>query len=257
MSDSNAKRQLINVISDTLIKPKKREMGKSAIDRKKKWNRDPDQIVIPEQVTRYLDEHHVEVLSNLTRGLKVTDKERDKAKISLHRARRIVIKKMIAYSYTDSEIILELNINGAQLAAYKKALYKEEILTLKKMTAEEQYVNYRHTQMEVVKDIDLLIQKFKDSNNANALSNALKTKSDVLRDIATKAQEMGLMTKVANEIKVIGEVDMSQLDNKQLLRMLMKQQLLVDKVAKGELTNRSEIKRALTVDKKVNDDMIH
>lgn len=231
-------------------------LSNSAIEKRRRHT-NPSQIIIPEVVVKHLEDHHQETLSNLTRGLKVPPKELEQAQLSLHRARKIVIKKMIAYSYTDSEIIMEIGISGRQLANYKKALYKEEINALKVMTAEEQYVNYRHCQMEVIKDIDVLLQECRSNNNTNVLSNMLKTKSDILRDIATKAQEMGLMTKVADELKVIGGVDLAQLNNEQLNDLIYKQQALVHKVQRGELTSRTEISAALSVDTKKKNSTLH
>lgn len=198
-------------------------------------------LIIPDHVEKFLGEAERKVLSNLVRGLKVGKDETHRAKTSLHRARRIVIKKMIAYSYTDTEICMELEISGIQLHQYKRALYKEEIEALDKSTGEEQFVQYRHLQMEVVKDIDLLVENFKNSNNVNALSNALKTKSDIIRDIATKAQEMGLMTRKPNELKLVNDVDLTKLSTVELMELNEKQLELIRAVGKGELTSTSEI----------------
>lgn len=204
-------------------------------------------VHVPKSVGRWLNESDKNTFENLTRGLRVTDKERDRAKVSLHHARKIVIKKMIAYCYTDSEICMELEITGKQLAAYKKALYKEEIEALRKSGPEDQFVQYRHNQMEVIKDIDMLIEKFKDTKAVNALANALKTKSEILRDIANKAQEMGFMEKRAQELKIVNDIDLTALSNAQLLDLVERQQQLVSKVAKGNVTSLTEIKNAMKV----------
>jgi len=206
-----------------------------------------DSVFVPESVGRWLDDEHIYVLDNLTRGLRVEAPLVKKAKLSLHKARKIVIKKMLAYTYTDSEICLELDLTGNELHNYKRALYKEEIESLRKSTAEEQFVQYRHNQMEVIKDLDVLIEKFKSGTNSNALANALKVKFEILRDIAAKAQEMGFMEKKPEELKVIGEVDLAELSNDQMLSLVQRQQDLVNRVAAGELTSVGKIKKALRV----------
>jgi len=207
-----------------------------------------EDLVIPPQVGKWLTENDTQVLSNLTRGLKVAEKDKDKAKRNLHTARKLCIKKMIAYCYTDAEICLELEINGSQLHQYKRVLFRDEIEAMKKSTPEEQFVQYRHIQMEIVKDIDVLIEKYKETNHANALNNALKTKSDILRDIAVKAQDMGFMEKKAGELKVTHNVDLSQLNDQQLLDLLIRQHALVQKLAKGKVVPLKEIKRSMKIE---------
>lgn len=211
-------------------------------------SKNEEKFYIPKSIEKYLNDENQVVFENLNRGLRVSDKERGRAKSSLHYARKSIIKKMKAYCYTDSEICLELEINGTQLQNYKKAMYKEEIEALKKSTPEEQFIEYRHNQMEVVKDIDTLIERFRDNKMVNAISNALKTKSEILKDIANRAQEMGFMEKKIQELKIINDVDLATLSTDQLFDLVQKQQRLVNKVARGNVTNITEIKNSMKVE---------
>jgi len=230
--------KLKNIVgSSSMSKPDNKRTGVY------KWS--DEEITIPPNVRNWLDDHHEEVFANLTRGLKVAKPLIAKAKRSLHLARKIVIKKMLAYSYTDSEICMELELNGNQLQQYKRSLFKEEIEALRKSTPEEQFVQYRHNQMEVIKDIDMLILKFRETKHLSALSNALRTKSEILKDISSKAQEMGFMEKRASEVKIINDIDLSQLKPDELFSLIQRQQNLVKKVAKGQITSLTEIKNSL------------
>lgn len=253
MSDPNdqAKRNS-RTIHKRIFKLKRPELGKKEDKRKRKRPGPKKKLLnklAPELVRRHLEDKHTEVLSNLTRGLKVGCYELQQAKKSLHRARRIVIKKMLAYTYSDTEICMELGITGGQLGLYKTNLYKEEVIALKKKTPEESFIEYKHNQMEVVKDIDVMIQLSKDGGTVSSLSSALKTKSDILRDIATRAQEMGFMEKKPTEMKLIGGIDLTGISTEDILEMNARQVALIDKLGRGEMTSTKEIDRTLNPSK--------
>jgi len=235
------KRKMKLVIASKRYKNKAKEA--------KTYEHEGTKMYVPPQVSVWIDDHHEKTLEHLTRGLKIARPDILKAKKSLHLARRIVIKKMLAYSYTDSEICFELDLSGNQLQQYKRALFKEEIEALKHSTPEEQFIQYRHNQMEVIKDLDMLIEKFKATQHLNALSNCLRTKSDILKDISNRAQEMGFMEKKAQEVKIINDIDLGELSSKELFGLVERQQALVQKVSAGNVTSLSEIRKSMKVDK--------
>lgn len=213
----------------------------------KKSNEDrgiSSEIVVAPTIENYMGKDEALILSNLTRGLKVTSNELNRAKRSLHRARKIGIKKMLALSYTDTEICMELNIGGISLAKYKKDLFRDEVKALTEASPDELFVMYKFNQMEVVKELDVVIHKYKGiDGNCNALASALKTKADILRDIAEKAIKMGYMDKQQNVGDFVNGVNLHDVSDDDLMEMNIDQLELLKDLKQGKLTSTTEIKR--------------
>lgn len=201
-----------------------------------------EHLNLSESVARHLEGHYKETLSNLARGLKVDQYDVDRARKSLHRARRIVIKQMMAYSYSDTEICLELDVNAAQLMLYKRKLLAQEIETLKNTTAEEQFVMFRSSQLEVIKDCDVIINKFRDEPAYKAtVAGMLKLKSEAISRINDKMEKMGFM-------KVVKDID-NPFDNLNLESFTQEEIIAHNKVVMDMMDDINSGKKFLNKDK--------
>lgn len=148
-----------------------------------------------------------------SRGLKLlpedADKMFDKYKLQAQ-AKKDIVKTLIALSYNDFEICDFLEIKGHELARLKKEVFFEEIMTTRQMSNEERFAQYKLQQMEVVKDIDVLIERFKETKQLQALVGALKLKSDIQDGIISKGMEFGVIEKMPEKQAIIvGEIDIT------------------------------------------------
>lgn len=151
--------------------------------------------------------------SDDSRGLKLLPEDAaamfDKYKLQAQ-AKKDIVKTLIALSYNDFEICDFLEIKGHELARLKKEVFFEEIMTSRQMTNEERFVQYKLQQMEVVKDLDVLIERFKETKQLQAVVSALKLKADIQDGIIAKGMEFGVIEKMPDKQAIIvGEIDIT------------------------------------------------
>jgi len=183
-------------------------------------------------------------LANLTRGLELPKDFTTGARVNFYTARDQFVKQAIALNYTDKEICTALDIGGKLLADIKTRIFKEEIKTLDSMSQKEHFVEYKLKQYEVIKDLDTLIEKHRRGNNLVGLQSALKQKSDVLKELKSSAQEIGIMKKKAEEVKIIEGRNVKELSNEEIINNIQKQNSLIN-----SLLGNSNITLERTTDK--------
>jgi len=156
--------------------------------------------------------------SDERRGLHVSDEETEKVfnkSISPKQAKMNMIRTLISISYADHEICEHLGIRGHELAKLKKEIFYEEITSQRDMTGEELFAQYKLQQLEIVKDIDVLVERFKDSQQLTAMASILKTKADIYDKIIEKGQEFGVIKKTPDKI-MMGALVFSDMSTKEL-----------------------------------------
>ena len=169
------------------------------------------------------NETRLDKLANLTRGLELPKDQTCLARVHFYTARDNFVKQAIALNYTDKEICTALDIPGKLLSTIKSRIFKEEISTLDSMTQKEHFVEYKLKQYEVIKDLDVLIEKHRVGNNLVGLQAALKQKSDVLKELKSAAQEIGIMKKKAEEVKIIEGNNVKELSNDEIINKIKNQ----------------------------------
>ena len=173
------------------------------------------------------NETRLDKLANLTRGLELPKNQTAIARVHFYTARDNFVKQAIALNYTDKEICTALDIGGKLLSDIKTRIFKDEIKTLDTMTQKEHFVEYKLKQYEVIKDLDVLIEKHRVGNNLVGLQAALKQKSDVLKELKASAQEIGIMKKKAEEVKIIEGNNVKELSNDEIINNIKRQNKLI------------------------------
>lgn len=174
---------------------------------------------------REVNQTRLDTLTDMTRGLIMPDRSKQAALNSFYKARVQFVKKAIALNYTDYEVIQTLGITGKTLSDIKAKIFKEEITTATRMTQMEHFVEYRLKQLEVVKDLDVLIECFRDKDKLSSLASALRAKQDTLKEIKSAAQEVGLFEKKPEEVHIVAGVNVQSIETAEL----------IDKIHKGNV----------------------
>ncbi len=175
--------------------------------------RDERNITVPNTV-------RTDKLNDMTRGLKLPKGADTNARLNFYSAREAFVKQAIALNYTDTEICAALKCTGKKLQTYKSRVFTNEATVLNRMTQMEHFIEYKLKTMEVIKDIDVLVEKFRVGNNLMGLSSALKAKQDAIERLKGATQEVGLMDKKADEVKIIGGINMRELSQEELLEVI-------------------------------------
>lgn len=179
----------------------------------------------------------IENLCIMTRGLEIPANQTATAKNSFYKARHKFVKNAIAYNYTDTEICLALHISGKLLSDIKTKIFKEEIVTLERMTQKEHFVEYKMKQTEIVKDLDTLIELHRKSKNLQGLAQALKSKKEILEEIKKSAQECGFMDKKADEVKIIDGTNIKDLSNQDLIERIHSNNVLLQQLLEHQASD--------------------
>lgn len=158
-----------------------------------------------------------DILQEMTRGLEMPEDQTWRAKESFFAARDQFVKHAIALNYTDTEICRTLKITGHTLHNIKARIFQNEVESLTKMTQLEHFVEYRLKQMEVIKDLDVLIEQFRAGKNLQGLSSALKAKTEALKELKEAAQEVGLLDRKPEEVILVNGVNVKELSNADLM----------------------------------------
>ena len=158
------------------------------------------------------------VESDERRGLHISDEDSERvfAKATSPKQAKInMVRTLISISYSDYEICEYLGIRGHELSKLKKEMFYEEITSQRDMTNEELFAQYKLQQLEIIKDIDVLVERFKDSQQLTAMASILKTKAEIYDKIIDKAQEFGVITKTPDKI-MMGALVFSDMSTNEL-----------------------------------------
>lgn len=229
-------------IKDVLGDPKHRftmsEEARERLTDRDREHDDQDRKSARLKATQQNDERNLSVpnyvrtdkLEAMTRGLQLPKGANTMARLNFYSAREAFVKQAIALNYTDGEICTVLKITGKQLQTIKSKVYNNELQVLNRMTQLEHFVEYKLKTMEVIKDLDVLVEKFRVGNNLMGLASALKSKQDAIERLKGATQEVGLMDKKADEIRIVGGVNMRELTNDELLDVIAKGNVVTQKL---------------------------
>lgn len=174
--------------------------------------------------------------SDSSRGLKLSEDDAEEMFSRYNRqgdAKKDLVKCLLALSYNDFEICDYMDIKGHELSKLKKEIFYEEIVSSKSLTNEERFAQYKMQQMEIVKDCDVLIERFKDTTQVSALVSMLKTKADILDKIVQKGQEFGVIDKNPDKQQMlVGTIDLTDATIEQLESELLKTNANINNVMK-------------------------
>lgn len=177
------------------------------------------------------------------RGLKMPDdieamlseKKKSKRYLEVRQAKKDLVRTLIALNYNDYEMIEYLEIPAKELAKLKKEIFFEELTIHRQMNNEELFIQYKLQQMEVIKDLDVIIERFKGSKQLTALAAAMRTKSDIYNEIINKGYEFGVIEKAPDKSAVIiGNIDVGNAKLDVLKAQLAKTNKEIEKVIKSK-----------------------
>lgn len=114
--------------------------------------------------------------------------------------RRVAVNsltELLTSGFSDEQARIELGLSVDDYDALKGILYDRETASLKSKTNEMIFIDYTQSQMTVLKEVDLLLEKLDDSKMHAAAVGALRLSSDVKHRILTVGQDLGVLSKRA------------------------------------------------------------
>lgn len=181
--------------------------------------------------------------SDSGRGLKMPDdiegmltgSKKSKKYEESRRARKDLVRTLISLNYNDFEMCEYLYVDAKELSKLKKEVYFEELSVHRQMTNEELFVQYKLQQMEVVKDLDVIVERFKGSKQLTALAAALKAKSDIYNEIINKGYEFGVIDKTPDKSALlVGNLDITSASLSDLRAEMVKNNDEMQKIVQSD-----------------------
>lgn len=102
------------------------------------------------------------------------------------------------------------------LMSIEKYVADEDRRVWSETDARNLFAAYRDQQLQIAAELEDLSEIFRSSRQYNALVASLRTRADVLDRIVKTGQELGVVTRSAKQVEVSGQVDITQLDVKEL-----------------------------------------
>jgi hypothetical protein len=78
------------------------------------------------------------------------------------------------------------------------------------------FASYRDQQLQIASELEDLAEIFRGSKQYSALVSSLRTRADVLDRIVKTGQELGVITRTAKQVEMTGQIDITQLDVREL-----------------------------------------
>jgi hypothetical protein len=78
------------------------------------------------------------------------------------------------------------------------------------------FATYRDQQFQIAAELEDLAEIFRGSKQYSALVSSLRTRADVLDRVVKTGQELGIIQRTAKQVEVSGQVDITQLDVREL-----------------------------------------
>lgn len=189
------------------------------------------------------------ISSDERRGLKLSAEQAnevfDRYKLQAS-AKKDLVRTLISLNYTDYEICEFMDIKPFELSRIKKEVFYETITIERNLNNEERYAQYKLQQMEIIKDIDVLVERFKTTQQLQALSSILKTKSEITNNIIEKGYEFGVIEKTPEKAAVlVGGVNLSEASMETLEKELQKASEEIQKLTSDKTFLTKSTKRVL------------
>lgn len=162
-----------------------------------------------------------------------------------------VMRAMLADGKTLDNICVKYKSNYETIDWLEKEIYRldrEAINHTDKITI---FIKYCLDQEGIIRELNKVIKKFMESQQASALVGAIKEKSSIYERVIKMGQDLGLIEKSGNQLEIVGGISIANKKPDEI-RALLAEQLeslndLVDQVA----TDQSPIDQYLDDDKEV------
>lgn len=141
------------------------------------------------------------------------------------------MKSFLATGKSDEETCLAMGITWENYDKLKRVFYDFEAARSRKST-EETFVDYVLHQRAVIKDLTDAYEKFKASNQSNAMVGALRARADVYDKIIKVGQEFGLIEKKPEEKRILGGLAIANVSDDRLRSMIVAEIAGVDQLMK-------------------------
>lgn len=120
----------------------------------------------------------------------------------------------------DDDLTLRLGYDWGQIQELKQAFFEHEAEGIRKRSTEQAYAEYVIEQRRCMKDLDKVIDDYKDGKNLQAFVGAVRAKSGIIDQMVKTGQEFGLIErKTPGQISVAGQAifQMTKVELKQLI----------------------------------------
>jgi len=115
-----------------------------------------------------------------------------------------------------SELQAELGLTTAAFNQLKEAALGTEIDRLKSNTTEQTYIEYCLAQQGCIRDLNDLLDQYREAKNASAIVGAVKARSDIIDKMIKLGQDFGIIERKPQENRIIAGVVVTQLSNEEL-----------------------------------------
>jgi len=136
------------------------------------------------------------------------------------------IREGIAKCTLDSELARQLGVTIEEISRRKSQLYKHFKIGLENKTCEEEYLDYYWQQKECIRQLDEIIENYKDTRHQGMVITAIRIKSDIIDKIYKKGAELGLFGEAKRKKTKLQKMSIKELE-KHLENQLLKFQATV------------------------------
>ena len=134
---------------------------------------------------------------------------------------RDMVRDCIVRGITVTQACEELAIGVDEFNKHAKFVIEDLIKFYHDNTAIQVYAHYVLEQRGCLRELQLLIDNFKHSNQQTALVGAIKAKSEILTKVLDKGQDMGIIDRKAKRIEFIGSLDVRNMSEIEIARSIM------------------------------------
>ena len=147
------------------------------------------------------------------------------------------IRKLIGRNFSDFEILEELDLQPHVLRYYKQRIYDIDSEKFKHLDSVTVYSDYCEKARCMIKEFDKIKTRFTNRGQWAALSNAIKEKNIIYKDVIKLGQEFGFIERKANEISIQGEMSFASYSTDEIKDELAKEVKKLNDMARGKIIN--------------------
>lgn len=142
----------------------------------------------------------------------------------------------LAQGMTEDEVIKEMQLRSIKdYNDIKKRMYDIETHRHADRTNNQLFIDYMINQKACLEDLDAAIRTYRDTNQANAMVGAIRAKSDIVDKIVKRGEELGVLRKENNGVKIIAGLDITGLTNLDIKLRIKAELQQLDQLTRGPI----------------------
>ena len=131
------------------------------------------------------------------------------------------LRAFVAEGMSRAEVKRRLGINDKTYDRIEVLMMETDGLKLANMGTAQRYLEFVLRQEQCIRDLDMIIRNHATRDpRTSGVVGAIKAKSQVLKDVLTVGQELGIISKRAKELRVLGDINLALLPTDEIQQLL-------------------------------------